>query len=246
LSAGFRHIVEGKDISGEIPSGRLGVHDGYLLDLHAGHAAGFPKPFFSVVFTLSSHSPYDQPMEPVLEWGTTEDQFINSAYYTDRSLGEYFDKARKQPWFENTLFVILADHSHNSYRNWPLESFEYHKVPLLLCGGALKDEWRGKTIGRISSNIDVAVTLLGQLGMGRNGFGWGNDLFNPASPEFAFFEINDGVGWKTPEGEFVYNKPGDRYYALKYADGLPAERQQKLIRDGRSYIQVLFQSFLDM
>ena len=246
LSAGFGDITEEKDIDASVPRGRLGVHDGFLLDLHIREAGKLPEPFLSAVFTLSSHSPYDQPMEPVIKWGTNEDPFLNSAYYTDQCLGRYFKEARSEPWYANTLFIILADHSHNTYRNWPLATFDYHRIPLLLYGDVLKDEWKGKQMDRISSNNDIAVTLMAQIGLGREVFQWGNDLFNPYSPEFAFFEINDGVGWKTPDGEFVYHLKSDRYYELRYREGLPEEHRVLLIRDGKSYIQSVFQSFLDM
>src|SRR5210317_57801 len=102
------------------------------------------QPFFSVVFTLSSHSPYDQPMEKVLDWGGSENEFINSAYYTDRCLGEYFRKASQQEWYDSTLFIILADHSHNSYRHWDVHSPNYRNIPLLLYGNVLKEENKGQ------------------------------------------------------------------------------------------------------
>ena len=245
LYTGFQRILEEKDIDPSIPRGRLGVHDEYLYAIHAKDMMTEPQPFFSVVFSLSSHSPYDEPMDQVIDWGGNENPFVNSAYYTDRSLGQYFDKVRKEPWYKNTLFIIVADHSHNSYRNWPLESFEYHKIPFLLYGDVIKDEFRGKKIDRISSNTDITTTLLKQLGYDASAFNWSLDLFNPYSSQIAFFEMNDGVGFKSLDGEFGYNVSTKYYYFKKFTHPEDTVSQNRLLRQGRSYIEVLFQDFLD-
>jgi phosphoglycerol transferase MdoB-like AlkP superfamily enzyme len=103
----FEKMLEDSDIDPSLPRGRLGVHDQYLYPIHISEMKDEKEPFYSVVFTLSSHSPYDYPMAPVLDWAGPENPYINSAYYADKCLGEYFEMARKQPWFDNTLFIIL-------------------------------------------------------------------------------------------------------------------------------------------
>jgi phosphoglycerol transferase MdoB-like AlkP superfamily enzyme len=242
----FDKIMEEKDIDASVPRGRLGVHDEFLYGIMARDMNNLKEPFIAMAFSLSSHSPYDEPMKPVIDWAGNENPFINSAFYSDYSLGKYFNQVKDQPWFKNTLFIIIADHSHNTYRNWPLESFEYHKIPFLLYGDAIRDEFRGTQINRISSTDDFSSTLLNQLGMDHKDYGWSNNLFNPYSPEFAYFEINDGVGWKRPGGEFVYNVR-DKYYYLKKMDvSIDSTQQEKIIHEGKSFIQVLFQTFMNM
>ncbi len=159
----FREILEEKDIDPAIPRGRLGVHDEYLYERHIGDLKEMQEPFFSVIFTLSSHSPYDYPMEPVIDWAGPENPFINSAYYADKCLGQYFEMARKQPWFDNTLFIIVADHGHSSPKNWRYESFEFHRVPLMFYGNVLKEEFKGVINDRISDNSSIPKTILQQL-----------------------------------------------------------------------------------
>jgi phosphoglycerol transferase MdoB-like AlkP superfamily enzyme len=246
LQSGVEEIIEEKDIPDSVPRGRLGIHDGYMMDIHAAHLNKLEEPFFSVLFTLSSHSPYDQPKEHTIEWQGPEAQYVNSAYYSDHSLGEYFRKVKQEQWYDSTLFIILADHSHNSYRNWPLESFNYRKVPMLLLGGALKDEYRGTKITRLSSNTDLPATLLSQMGLETKDLYWSRDLFNPYSREFAYFEINDGLGWKTPIGEFVYNVRWDNYLTLQMQEGTLPQDKERLLREGKAFFQVLFQDFIDL
>ena len=76
--AGFEHIMEIYDFPDSLPRGKLGVHDEYVFNFQLDELGHTAQPFFSVVFSLSTHSPYDQPMEKVLDWGGSENEFINS------------------------------------------------------------------------------------------------------------------------------------------------------------------------
>lgn len=242
----FEKIIEENNIDPGIPRGRLGVHDEYLYRRHIEDLKNMPKPFFSVLFTLSSHSPYDFPMQPVIDWAGPENQFVNSVYYADKCLGEYFEMARKQPWFDSTLFIIVSDHSHNSYKNWRSESYEYHRIPLLLYGKVLKDEYKGAKSARISDNSSIPKTILTQLNLPADEFKWGSDLFNPYSPEFAYVVLNDGYMWKSPEGEVVYSMLWQHYYKKEFPERTSPQQIDTFIRKGKSYVQVLFQDYLDL
>jgi phosphoglycerol transferase MdoB-like AlkP superfamily enzyme len=237
---GFDLIVEGKDIPEEFPRGKLGIHDSYLLPWYARQLNTLPEPFFSTVFTLSSHSPYDFPMEHMIQWPKLEKDFINSVHYTDQALGDFFDRAKQQPWYENTLFLVLADHSHNTYRNHPIETFEYRKIPLLIAGPALNDSMRGRHFDLISGNTDVPATLMAQLGIDHSEFFWSKNLMNICYRPFAYFETNEGLGFKTPEGHFVWNKKLDVYYQK----ALPPDKEEQVINQGKAYLQVWFEEFL--
>jgi phosphoglycerol transferase MdoB-like AlkP superfamily enzyme len=242
----FEVIVEERDIKPSVPRGRLGVHDEFLYQRQIEDLKSLQEPFFSVIFTLSSHSPYDFPMEPVIDWGGTNNQFLNSAYYADKCLGEYFEIARKQPWFDNTLFILVADHGHASTHNYRYESYEFHHVPLFFYGNALKDEYRGVKNDRIADNSSIPKTILGQLGLQDTGFKWGSNLFNPYSPEFAYVVLNDGYAWKTPEGEIVFAMKWQHFYKKEFPEGTTWQTIEDFIRQGKSYVQVLFQEFLDL
>ena len=240
---GFDVIKEENDFDDDLPRGKLGIHDEFMLNEQLLDLNNEKQPFFSMLFTVSTHSPYDQPMDDVISWATDDNQngYLNSAYYTDRCLGEYFEKARKQPWYSNTLFIIVADHSHNTYNNWPVYSKEYRKIPLLFYGGVLKEEYRGEKINRIGSQTDVGVTLLSQLDIATDDFFWSRNLFNPTTPEFAYYEATDGVGWISQGGYFVYSKTIDSYQEIQIEQSV----KDSIIMDGKSYLQELFQQFMD-
>ena len=240
---GFDVIKEESDIDDAIPRGKLGIHDEYMLNEQLIDLKTEKQPFFSMLFTVSTHSPYDQPMEDVISWAKRSGQndYLNSAYYTDRSLGEYFEEARKQPWYSNTLFILVADHSHNTYNNWSVDSKEYRKVPLLLYGDVIKDEFLGEKINKIGSQTDIGVTLLSQLNIEHNDFLWSRNLFNPTIPNFAYYESTDGGGWITPNGYFVYKKTIDGHPIME----IEPQLKDSIIMDGQSYLQEVFREFME-
>lgn len=246
LNNQFNKIIEEEDISSAFPRGRLGVHDEYLYQVHIDHLKSVNEPFFSVVFSMSSHSPYDQPMEPVIDWAGPENPFINSAYYADRCLGDYFRAASQQDWYNNTLFILVADHGHNSYRNWRYESYEYHRIPLMFYGPVLREEFRGRQVHRISDNSSLSKTILAQLGLPTGDFNWSVNLFNPYSSEYAYMVLNDGYAWKTSDGEIVYSMKWDHFYKKDFPAETSVMETEAFIRQGKSYVQTLFQYFLDL
>ncbi len=238
----FDRIIEGKDFKGKnLVRGKLGVHDKYTMERLYRDLNQEKQPFFSVLFTLSSHSPYDQPMEDVFDWGDNEKNYINSAYYADRCLGEFMAKCKKTDWYSNTLFIIVADHSHNSYRNWDYPTEEYHKVPMLWLGGALDTAYRGKRWHKFASQTDIPATLLAQLNQPYNEYHWSKNIFNPHAPDFKYFGSDYGLIWLEPDGGFSYDANLDKYY-FAYPDSVPApEIEQR----GKSFLQVLYQEYLD-
>jgi phosphoglycerol transferase MdoB-like AlkP superfamily enzyme len=236
---GFEKIMEGYDFPESLPRGKLGIHDEFTLDYMVNDLGTLKQPFFSALFTVSTHSPWDQPFEKPLKWGDNEREYINAAYYTDHCLGEYFAKARTKPWYPNTLFIIVADHSHNSYRNWHPQTKEYHKIPLMFYGDVLKEEFRGRVWNKLGNQHDLPATLLCQLGLQANKFPFSKDLFNPAVPEFAYYSTEDGVGWIRPYGYFTYDKTTDFYYWWTDPN-LPDSIKQ----EGKAYLQTVFGEYM--
>lgn len=240
---GFDDIKEISDFDKSLPRGKLGIHDEFILNEQIKDLNNVKQPFFSALFTVSTHSPYDQPMDDVISWADRDNQngYLNSAYYTDKCLGEYFEKAKQKPWYSNTLFIVIADHSHDTYNHWPIHKKEYRHIPMLFYGDVIKDEFRGTQISRISSQTDIASTLLAQLEMETKDFPWSRNLLNPTTLEFAFYESNDGVGWVTANGYFVYSNTLSDMMELN----IVPIAQDSVIMDGKAYLQVLFQQFMD-
>jgi phosphoglycerol transferase MdoB-like AlkP superfamily enzyme len=236
----FDKIMEGSDFPASIPRGKLGIHDQFTLDYQLNDLRNQNKPFFSALFTVSTHSPWDQPYEKPFKWGDNEREYINAGYYTDHCLGEYFEKARKEAWFTNTLFIIVADHSHNSYRNWHPQSREYHKIPMIFYGDVIKDEYKGKRWHKLGNQHDIAATLLAQLGLKHNDFHWSKDLFNPFTPDFAYYSTEDGAGWIRPDAYFSFDVTSNYYYFNE----MNHTYQDSIFREGKAYLQRVFEEYM--
>jgi len=235
----FDEIVEAKDINEGYFKGKLGYHDADVMPWYAEQVSKHPQPFFSTLFTQSTHSPYDYPkMFEEIEWPKIEKQYVNSGHYTDIAIKMFMEKARRQDWYDSTLFIFVADHSHASYKNHRMESFDHHKIPMLIYGEPLQDSLRGKTFDAICGNTDLPAMIMAQLGLSHDEFIWSKNMFGLCYRPFAFFELNNGLGWKTPEGEFVYSNTGN---FIK--NDLPENIRDSVVEDGKSYMQYHFDLF---
>lgn len=244
IDNGFEKIIELSDFSSEgIIKGELGVHDEFVLNRQIKELANEKQPFFSFLLTLTSHSPYDQPMEDVIKWGTHEDKYLNSCYYTDKCLGSYFEKVKNQKWYNNTLFILIGDHSHSSYKEWGYFTPDNHHVPFMLFGNVIKKEFRGTIITHLCSHFDIANTLLHQLNIKSDEFSWSRNILNPYTQDFAYFEADNGPGWVRPAGSYyVYDWITKEY---KYNEIGITQNADKMKKEGRAFMQVLFQQYLD-
>ena len=235
----FDEIIEGKDIDEGFFKGKLGYHDADVMPWYVEQLSKYEQPFFSTLFTQSTHSPYDHPKNfEEIEWPAIEKQYVNSGHYTDIAIGMFMEKARQQDWCDSTLFIFVADHSHATYKNHRMESFDHHKIPMLIYGEPLLDSLRGTTYDKICGNTDLPATILAQLGLSHDEFIWSKDVFGECYKPFAFFELNNGLGWKTPEGEFVYSNTG-----IYIKNTLPENVRDSIVKDGKAYMQYHFDLF---
>ena len=234
LHVDFDEIVEGKNIDKKTPRGKLGIHDQYMLDYQMEMLDKKQEPFFNILFTLSSHSPYDQPkIVKELDWDTKELTYLNSVKYTDYCLGQYFEKVKSKPWYNNTMFILLGDHYHPSHIDRSYYDADYQKIPMLWYGDVIKEEFRGTQCGIIGSQVDIPQTLLAQLNINTDIFQWGKNMFNPYSNKFAYYEIVKGFGWISPEGSYAFSN------GIRQFTGDDAQ-QESLLFVGQAYAQRLF------
>jgi phosphoglycerol transferase MdoB-like AlkP superfamily enzyme len=190
----FDIVKERKDFSGNVDEGKLGIHDGSMQKLFLQELNKSKPPFLACWFTLSSHSPYDIP-EPIKEViHHRQNNYVNTMMYTDRALKDFFASAQKEPWFKNTLFVIVADHSHENHRDYDFDDKNFHHIPLILYGEALKPEYKGKKMEHVISQLDIVPSLLQQLNLRSDFYPFGKNVFNPATKSFAYYYFFSGTG----------------------------------------------------
>ena len=239
---GFDQIMEGENFPASIPRGKLGIHDEFSLGYMVNDLEKFKEPFFASLFTVSTHSPWDQPYPKPLKWGGNEREYINAAFYTDHCLGEFINKARQKPWFPNTLFIIVADHSHNSYRNWHPESREYHKIPLLFFGDVIKPQFRGTVWAKLGNQHDIPSTLLSQMDLPTGSLKYSKNLLNPYSGEFAYYTTEDGAGWL--HGGNYYTFEAHPFIGYKWSYFTRDADSTQTINEAKAYLQTVFGNYL--
>jgi len=241
-SNNFDRIKEGYMFDSDLPRGKLGVHDEFVYPEIIKDLNNDKTPFFSAYFTLSSHTPYDIPnFKQNIQWPELEKEYVNAAYYSDSCLGNFISLAKKQAWYKNTLFIIVADHGHTSYKlrdNW---SPGYNKIPLLIYGDVLKSEFRGTQNSKTGSQVDIAATLLHQLKIKSNQFVWSKDLLNPTTPGFAMYAFEVGFGWVCPEGYTVWDHNLKKTLDVK----LPEQKKDSVLKVGKAYLQQVYQQYFD-
>ncbi|WP_147320720.1 LTA synthase family protein [Hymenobacter lapidiphilus] len=202
VTAGYQRFTERADFRTQDQNAKWGAHDHVLFNRLQQELPDQPAPFFVTAFTLSSHEPFDVPMRARFRGTDEASRFRNSVYYTDHVLGQFLQKARQQPWWANTLVVLVADHGHPQPGNSPNHDPAKFRIPLLLTGGALAPAAQGREVLTYGSQTDVAATLLHQLNLPATTFPWSRDLLAPTPPTWpggaAFYSFTDGFGVATP------------------------------------------------
>jgi len=131
------------------------------------------QPFFSVIMSTSNHSPYTFPtgIPGVKAKGGDREAGIR---YADFAIGEFIENAAKHSWYQNTIFVIVADHDARVYGR-ELIPLHHYRIPLLiLAPGRLQPSLIATTIGQ----IDIAPTVMGLLGLGYQAPFYGQDILH--------------------------------------------------------------------
>lgn len=192
--------------------GKWGIWDEPFLQYFCATISEIPQPFLATVFTLSSHHPFRIPDKYV---DTFPDEGIFPMHkcirYTDYSIHQFFESARKQPWFNNTIFILTADHSsskrtHAEYKT----TVGDYRVPILIYdpSGHLP---RGQQKG-IAQQIDIMPTVLNYVGYDRPYVAFGKDLLNtPAEESWAFAANSIPTYFK---GDYVMTFDGTNVVSL--------------------------------
>ncbi|MEG1635641.1 MAG: LTA synthase family protein, partial [Rikenellaceae bacterium] len=163
--------------------GTWGIWDDKFLDFAADKIIELKKPFFATLFTLSSHAPFIVPdkFKGKFKGGTLP--IHQTIEYTDYTLREFFKKLSKEPFYDNTLFILTADHSSaNDIDKYKKVPYSY-SIPIILYkpNSNIKGQFT-----HVASHIDLMPTLLGMMGYKKPFFGYGSDLFGSKANKDRF------------------------------------------------------------
>lgn len=244
LSHKVSKIVDKYSFADSEMNSKWGAHDDVMLKRNVKELNHERQPFFSYVQTLSNHEPFEVPGKPQFPGEDLPNKFRSTAYYTDASLKEYFDEAKRQPWYKNTLFILVADHGHRLPLNHsePYNPRKYH-IPLLFFGDAIQPKYRGQRISKLGNQNDLATTLMAQLNLRHKQFKWSKNLLNPYSKEFAFFDWDDGMGFILPGQAVSYDNAGKRVTYTKKPTAPKSETDKALLL-GKAFLQEVFTEYM--
>lgn len=235
IHAGFDHVTHSADFPPELNTSKWGVHDEFVFEKFFEETQKVSTPFFKIMMTQSSHEPFDVPMETVIEGKDEISQFLNSAYYADKQLGIFIEKAKKTAWWENTLVVITADHGHLYPNNPGVSNPDRFKIPMLWLGGALNTT--DTVIHAVSCQTDIPNTILAQFEINANEFKFGQDILGNKFNPFAVYLYNNGFGMIKPDRLYVYDNVSNSVIQQS------GDIQEEDLWEGKAFVQKLYWDF---
>ncbi|MBL1408621.1 LTA synthase family protein [Sphingobacterium faecale] len=244
LTHGIDRVVDQANFGLHEERASWGVYDHVIFNQMIKDLRKEPEPFFSTMFTLINHEPFD--LKGTYKFGkdSNPNKFRSTAYYTDSVIFDFIEQAKKESWYENTLFVLIADHGHRfPTEQWDLSHPNRFHIPLIFFGDVIKKEYRGKVFSRIGNQTDLAATLLKQLGAGTERYSWSRDLFNTTTSQVAFYNSKDAFGIITPEQVISFDNVGK---SINYIGNpsYPKEKTDSLLNIAKGYYQGVYSEFL--
>ena len=180
--AGFDHYIGKKEYNNDTDyDGVWGIWDEEFFQFTAETMENASEPFCNVLMSVSSHHPFKVPKKHQERFNST-DQFERVIGYTDYALKRFFERVSSMDWFENTLFVITADHSSGHFAPHYKTTVGLFAVPIIFYKPG--SELKGKLPG-VAQQIDILPTVLNYLEYDQPYVAFGNDLFNDSTNHFA-------------------------------------------------------------
>ena len=187
-----------------------GVHDEDVFQTFADDFISRKMPQFSMLFSLSSHEPFDVP-----NYHKKEDPYLNSIAYTDSCLGLLINQIKESDKWSNTLIIITADHGVIRPDNAPIYSEKNFKIPLVFTGGIVRQD---TVIHEIVSQSDLPSTLASYL---NNPTAFSQQsVLQPSN--YAFYSYHNGIVSVTPDCIQYYDLNHKKY--LMDSCNLPFEK----------------------
>lgn len=182
-------------------------------------------PFFATAFTVSSHEPYVIPQKYKNRFKEGKVAIHKNAEYTDFAIKRFFDEAKKEPWFDNTIFVMVADHCNQIYYDEYQKPINRFAVPILIY------QPNSKYVGvddDFAQQIDIFPTILDMIGYDKPFRSWGRSLLDKKSSQ-PFFINSTGNIYQFARGNYICTFDGK--VALGFYDKNDKALKNNLIKN---------------
>ena len=230
----FDKVVTKADYPSELTDTKWGANDKTTFNRLLTDLRTMKQPFFVNTFTLSSHEPFEIPNHDVIKGKDEKSKFLNALNYTDTQLGWFLAEIKKEPWYANTLVIIIADHGHRLPET--IDKLEEFQIPMLWLGGALaqKAQVRPESV----SQNDLAKSLLNQLNVPSGDYIWSKDLFSSTYKSSAYFAYRNGFGFINSQNHVIFDNDTKKIRQSK------AQNTQILLKQGQAMVQETYADFL--
>lgn len=221
-------------------TGKWGVRDGEVFhQFYTDLSERESQPFFTTLYSLSSHEPFDIPAVSFTSDSLTSD-FYKAVYYTDSCFGVLMDNLQKMSAWENTLVVVTADHGVKNPGDLVALSPRKFRVPLLFTGGFVDQT---KRYTHCCSHTDISYTLRQLVKSdGSNPYVFGKSVFDTTS-SFALYYYMVGAGMVNEHGCVVYDIQGKEFLVNKTNNDSVYQRMQQQILGVTQYASKVFNQY---
>jgi phosphoglycerol transferase MdoB-like AlkP superfamily enzyme len=234
FSGGYSSVIADTDFPGEAKKHQWGVNDDIAFDSLASMVARQhkDKSWHITYLTLSSHEPWTVPHNSI-----PDDEIANAFAYTDSCFGQFIDKIKQSPLWENLLIVCVPDHAVVRYpRGTEQTDRSRNRIPLLLLGGAVKKPGQIETI---CNQTDIAATLLAQLQLPTDEYRFSRNVLSPSYKyPFAYHSYNNGISFIDSTGFSVLDL--DSKSILKEE---PADNDHKRLNRAKAILQSTYNDY---
>lgn len=210
---GFDHIISQYDCNEAKIESSLGVPDHVLFDklIETTNKQSENKPFLAMLMTASDHGPWKMPSDISYKPnGKTQQE--NCTLYADWSIGRFMEQAKKQPWYNNTVFLFLGDHGLYMGHTYEMP-ISYNHVPLIIHQPNL---FKADTVSFPAYQPDVTATVMGIIGEPYTNSSFGIDILKQQHP-YVVFSSDDKIGCVDNQGYYYYTTLANKQqYLRKY------------------------------
>jgi phosphoglycerol transferase MdoB-like AlkP superfamily enzyme len=168
--------------------GTWAIWDEPFLQYYVEEMSRMQQPFMTAVFTASSHHPFVVPEKYAKQFPEEGLEIHKCIRYTDQAIGRFFQTASRQPWFQNTIFVLTSDHTNMSDHAYYQTDLGGFCSPIIIYDPSQPE---GQMVDKVAQQIDILPTVLGLLNYHKPYFAFGIDVLNtPAEDCWAVNYMN--------------------------------------------------------
>ncbi|WKS95574.1 LTA synthase family protein [Riemerella columbina] len=247
---GFQHYYGKNEYANDQDfDGIWAIWDEPFLQYFAKNVGKARQPFMATVFTASSHHPFKIPAQYQGRFKKGFIEMHEPIQYTDYALKKYFETAKKQPWYKNTIFVITGDHTNQVYYKEYEKAMNKFALPLLFFSPNPKFQLKGKREDAVQQ-IDIYPTLADLIGYHQPIRSWGRSLV--ATPDAPSIIVNsDGIQEQMMIGNYIYRFDGKevtgvyRKTDLGLEHNLIATLHSPEVEQGKTLCKAWYQDYMD-